>query len=69
MGGVGGVAGGAGLPGGMAMISLIIGLVVIGVVLYLINTILPMDGRIRTLINVIVILAVCIWLLRFAGLV
>lgn len=52
----------------MGLISLLIGLVVIGVVLYLINTLLPMDGRIKTVINVIVVLAVCVWLLRFAGL-
>lgn len=51
------------------MISLLIGLVVLGVVLWLINTMVPMDDKIKMLINVVVVLAVCIWLLRFAGLV
>ena len=51
------------------MVHLLIGLVVIGVVLWLINTYLPMDARIKTVINVVVVLAICLWLLRFAGVV
>ena len=49
------------------MIHLIIALVVIGVALWLINSLIPMDEKIKTLINIVVILAVLIWLLRFAG--
>lgn len=50
------------------MIQLIVILVIVGVLLYLLNSIVPMDARIKTIINVIVILAVCVWLLEGFGL-
>jgi hypothetical protein len=53
----------------MTIIELIVILVVIGVLLYLLNTIVPIDGKIRTIINVVVVLAVCIWLLEVFGLI
>ncbi len=52
----------------MSLIMLLITLVVVGVILYLINTLIPMDGKIKTIINVVVVLAVCIWLLGQFGL-
>lgn len=53
----------------MSLIGILVVLVIVGVLLYLANTVLPIDGRIKTLINVIVILAVCVWLLEVFGLV
>ena len=50
------------------MIGLIVTLIIVGVLLYLLNTLIPMDARIKTIINVIVILAVCLWLLEGFGL-
>ena len=50
------------------MVELIVFLVIIGVVLWAINTLIPMDQKIRSIINVIVILAVCLWLLQVFGL-
>ncbi len=50
------------------MISLLVTLIIVGVLLYLLNSLVPMDSRIKTIINVIVILAVCIWLLEGFGL-
>jgi hypothetical protein len=52
----------------MTLIGLIVVLVIIGVLLYLLNTVIPMDGKIKTIINVIVIIAVCLWLLEAFGL-
>lgn len=52
----------------MTIISLVLVLIVIGVVLYLINTLIPMDAKIKTIINVVVILAVLLWLLEAFGL-
>ena len=49
------------------LIGIIITLVVIGLVLYLIDLI-PMDGAIKQIIRLIIILAVIIWLLRVFGL-
>ena len=50
------------------LISLIITLVVVGVIIYLINNYLPMDGRIKSILNVVVVIAVILWLVRTFGL-
>ncbi len=50
------------------MISLIIVLIIIGVLLYLVNTVIPMAPAIKTIINVVVVLCVCLWLLQVFGL-
>lgn len=49
------------------IISLIVALIVVGVILYLINNYLPMDGKIKTILNVVVVIAVILWLLRSFG--
>ena len=46
------------------MIQLVVLLVVVGVVLYLLNNYVPMAASIKTILNVVVMMAVCIWLLR-----
>ena len=51
------------------MIHIVVLLVVVGVVLYLINNYVPMAAPIKTIINVVVVLAVCVWLLRVTGIV
>ena len=51
------------------MIQLLVLLVVVGVVLYLINNYVPMAAPIKTILNVVVVLGVCIWLLRVTGVV
>ena len=47
----------------MSLISLILTLIVIGVLLWLINTYIPMDGKIKKIINIVVVVAVIIWVL------
>lgn len=51
----------------MTLISLIIALVIVGVVLYLVNTLIPMDAKVKTIINVVVILFLLFWLLQAFG--
>jgi hypothetical protein len=51
------------------MISLIIGLVVLGVALWAIEALIPMDAVVKRIIQVVIVLVVLIWLLRFAGMV
>lgn len=51
------------------MVSLIIGLLIVGVVLWLVNTYVPLDPKIRTIINVVVGILVVLWVLRAFGLV
>lgn len=52
----------------MSLINLILVLVVVGVILWLINTYLPMDGKIKSILNVVVVVAVVLWLLQAVGL-
>ena len=52
----------------MPLINIVIGLVVIGVVLYLINRFIPMASSIKSILNIVVVVAVCLWLLRVTGL-
>jgi hypothetical protein len=53
----------------MPLISVIVVLIVIGVVLWLINTYVPMQPPFKTIINVLVILILCLWLLSLVGVV
>ena len=49
------------------MISLVVTLIVVGVLLWLVNTYIPMDGKIKKILNVVVVICVVIWLLYAFG--
>ncbi len=51
----------------MSLISLVVTLVVIGVLLWLVNTYIPMDGKIKNILNVVVVVCVVVWLLYAFG--
>ncbi len=51
----------------MSLISLIITLIVIGLLLWLVNTYIPMDGKIKKILNVVVVICVVVWLLFAFG--
>jgi hypothetical protein len=51
----------------MPVLQLIITLVVAGVVLWLINKYIPMDGKIKKILNAVVVIIVIIWLLSVFG--
>lgn len=53
----------------MSLISLILTLVVIGIILWAINTYIPMDGKIKQILNIVVVIIVVIWLLQAFGLI
>ena len=52
----------------MPLINLVITLIVVGVLLWLVNTYIPMDGKIKQIVNVVVVIAVVLWLLQAFGL-
>lgn len=52
----------------MSLIGLIMTLVVVGVLLWLLNTYVPMDAKIKRILNVVVVIVVVIWLLQALGL-
>ncbi|MEY4951941.1 MAG: hypothetical protein RL299_365 [Pseudomonadota bacterium] len=51
----------------MPLINIIVVLIVVGVILWLINNYLPMDGKIKNILNWVVVIAVILWLLRAFG--
>jgi hypothetical protein len=51
----------------MSILMLLIVLVVVGVILYLLNTLVPMDGRVKTCINVIIGLLLFLWVIQSMG--
>lgn len=51
----------------MSIIAVIVLLIVIGVLLWLVNTRIPMDATIKTIINVVVVILVIVWLLKVFG--
>lgn len=52
----------------MPLIYVVLVLLVVGIGLWLINTYVPMAGSIRAILNVVVVVAVCIWVLQAFGL-
>jgi predicted membrane protein len=52
----------------MPLLNLIVPLVVVGVVLWLINRYIPMANSIKTILNVVVVVVVCVWVLQSVGL-
>ena len=53
----------------MPLIQVVIVLVVVGVILWLVNSYIPMQSTIKSILNVVVIIAVIIWLLTVFGLI
>jgi hypothetical protein len=53
----------------MPLIPIIITLIVIGVLLGLINTYIPMDGKIKGILNAVVVICVVVWLLYVFGII
>ena len=51
----------------MSLISLVITLIVVGVLLWLVNAYIPMDGKIKKILNVVVVICVVVWLLFAFG--
>lgn len=50
------------------MISIVIYLIIVGVLLWLMNTYIPMDQKIKTIINILVVILVVLWLVNIFGL-
>jgi hypothetical protein len=51
----------------MPLITIVLVLIVVGVVLWLINTYIPMQSAIKTILNVVVVIAVAVWVLQATG--
>jgi hypothetical protein len=51
----------------MPLINVLLVLVAVGVILWLVNTYIPMDGKIKKILNIVVVIAVVLWLLSAFG--
>jgi hypothetical protein len=51
----------------MPLINIVVVLIVAGVVLWLINTFIPMAGSIKSILNAVVVIAIGIWVLKAVG--
>ncbi len=53
----------------MPLIYVVLPLIVVGVLLWLVNSYIPMAGSIKMILNAVVIVAVVLWLLNVFGLI
>jgi len=52
----------------MSLLTIIIVVLVVGVLLWLVNTYLPMDAKIKNILNAVVVIVLVVWLLKVFGL-
>ena len=52
----------------MPLIHIVLMLIVIGMALWLVNNFIPMARSIKTILNVVVVMTVCVWVLKAVGL-
>jgi len=53
----------------MPLIQLVIVLVVVGLILWVINSYIPMQSTIKRILNAVVVIAVILWLLSVFGII
>jgi len=51
----------------MPIVTVVISLIVAGVLLWLVNTYIPIDGKIKKILNIVVVVVVVLWLLNVFG--
>jgi hypothetical protein len=52
----------------MDLVHIVVVLIIVGVALWLVNNYVPMDGKIKNILNIVVVIFVVIWLLQGLGL-
>ncbi len=52
----------------MPILEVLVSLIVVGVLLWLVNTFIPMAGSIKSILNAVVVILVVVWLLNVFGL-
>lgn len=49
------------------LVSIIVALIIVGLLLWIVNTMIPMDAKIKQILNIVVVIAVILWLLKVFG--
>lgn len=52
----------------MPLVQVLLVLIVVGVLLWLVNSFIPMAGSIKSILNAVVVICVVVWLLNVFGL-
>ena len=52
----------------MPIFNILLVIIIVGVLLWLVNTFIPMDGKIKRIFNIVVVILVIVWLLKAFGL-
>jgi len=52
----------------MPLLNIVLVLIVVGVALWLVNSYIPMASSIKAILNVVVVIAVAVWVLKAVGL-
>jgi len=53
----------------MTLVQIAVVLIVVGVLMWLVNTYIPMMGAMKSLLNLVVIVVVVVWLLQVFGII
>jgi hypothetical protein len=51
----------------MPLLPVVVTLIVVGVLLWLVNAYIPMDAKIKQVLNVVVLIVVVLWVLQVFG--
>ena len=51
----------------MPLLNVVIVLIVVGLLLWLVNRFIPMEGTIKSILNAVVVIATILWLLNIFG--
>lgn len=52
----------------MSLLSILLVIIIVGVLLWAVNTYIPMDRKIKNILNIVVVIIVIVWLLKVFGL-
>ena len=52
----------------MSLLNVLLIIIVVGVLLWMVNTYIPMDRKIKNILNIVVVIMIVIWLLKVFGL-
>jgi len=52
----------------MPLLNVLLTLIVVGVLLWLVNTFIPMDAKIKQILNIVAVIATVVWVLNVFGL-
>jgi hypothetical protein len=51
----------------MPLLTIVIVLIIAGILLWLVNNYIPMDRKIKNILNIVVVIIVIVWLLKVFG--